>query len=213
MPVKSDWVTVVFLLIFLLLGFVKYIYKDRLIELLGLFFNKRYFLSYGKEGKLIFNGFNAFLFLIQMLIMSLFTFLLIQFYFVEMVDDHGLFLFLKIVFGILSFFLIRYLIGFLLALLFETNKSHKEIVFSKISYLFAITIIILPLLLLAYYVKNYNLVLFQLVSLLFGALLIVRYMFVLKNNKRVALSRLFYFMLYLCALEIAPILLVFKIIM
>lgn len=210
--VKSDWITGVFSLIFLLLGIVKYLYNDRLVELTTLFFTNRYFLNYAKESRLIFNGFNVILFAVQIIILSLFIFLLVQFYFIEFYFENDLLFFIKINIGILIFFLIRFLVGYLLALLFEIGQEQKQVTFSKMSYLFALSILILPFLLLVFYVKNFNLLLFQLLSLLLTILLIMRYVFVLKNNKSVVLSRLFYFILYLCALEIAPMLLIFKII-
>jgi hypothetical protein len=121
-------------------------------------------------------------------------------------------LFLKIV-GLLGlFFLIRCIVGVLLAMLFQLSKLHKSIIFVKITYLFAISVFIFPLLIIIFCANKYNLLFFQSTLFLLGVLLIARYVFVAKNNKNMMLSGLFYFKLYLCALEIAPLLLILKLI-
>ncbi len=210
--IRSDWITIVFLLIFALLGLAKYTYKGRLVELVAVFFTKRYFLHYGKENQLVINRFNVILFSVQTLILSIYFFLTIQFYKPELIPVNGLILFLKICVGIVLFFLFKLLFGYVLAVLFEIKKQYNQVVFAKRTYLFSISVLLFPMLLLVFYAKNYNLLLFQLSVLLLSILLIVRYLFVLKSNKSVILKELFYFILYLCALEIAPLVLIFKII-
>ena len=210
--IKSDWVTAIFVLVLLLLGVAKYLYKDRLSELAIVFFNKRYFLNFGKESQLIFSNFNKILFTVQTLVFALFAFLLTQFYFLQYSEENTLYLFLKILIGISLYFSIRYAVGKLLGVLFNLNKMQSRLAFSKMIYLFSISIIILPFLLLTFYIESLNLMMFQLSGLILCILLIVRYVFILKNNKSVLKNGLFYFIVYLCALEMAPILVVFKII-
>lgn len=208
--IKSDWVTVVFIIIFFLLGFAKYLYKERLAELLSSFFSKRYFLNFGKEGQLIFGNFNKILFIVQILSFSLFIFLFVQFYLPNSAELNSFLFYLKIVISLSLFFLIRYFVGVFLGVLFKLNKMQTQLAFSKMVYLFTISILILPFLLLTFYMKTSNLILFQLSEVTLAILLIVRYVFVLNNNKRVLFRGLFYLILYLCALEIAPLLLVLK---
>jgi hypothetical protein len=210
--IKSDWVTAVFVLILLLLGAAKYLYKDRLSELAIVFFSKRYFLNFGKESQLIFSNFNKILFAVQTLVLALFIFLLTQFYFVAYSEENQLYLFLKIVIGISLYLSTRYAIGKILGVLFSLNRMQSRLAFSKTIYLYSISIIILPFILLTFYVKSLNLMMFQLTGLILCILLIVRYVFILKNNKSLLKNELFYFIVYLCALEMAPVLVVFKII-
>lgn len=208
----NDWVTIIFLLILALLGFVKYTYKGRLVELVAVFFSNRYFLHYGKESQLVLNQFNVIMFFVQTLVLSLYFFLAIQFYNPNFIVGIGLILFLKICGGLVLFFMFKLLLGYVFGVLFELKKQYSQVVFVKRTYLFSIAVISFPVLLLVFYVKNYNLLLFQLSFLLLSTLLIVRYLFVLKSNKSIILKDLFYFILYLCALEIAPLVLIFKII-
>lgn len=210
--IKSDWMTAVFLLVLLLFAIVKYFYKERLVELMLVFFTKRYLVRFGKDSNLIFNGFNAVLFTTLLLISTVVLYLCIHFYFPEVIVENELLLFLKI-FGFIGlYFLVRYVIGLFLATLFQINKLHQSVVFVKMTYLFASSALIFPLLLIVFYVEEYNLLFFQLLLFILGILLITRYVFVMKNNKNIMLSELFYFILYLCALEIAPLLLIIKLI-
>jgi hypothetical protein len=62
------------LLILLLIAIANYIYKERLFQLVLGFFTKRYLVRFGKDNNLIFNGFNAILFVVQLLIFSLLVF-------------------------------------------------------------------------------------------------------------------------------------------
>ena len=64
----------------------------------------------------------------------------------------------QLVLGLFS--LIRYLVGVLLATLFQLRKLHKSIVFVKITYLFAVSVFIFPLLIIIFYVNKYNLLFF-----------------------------------------------------
>ncbi|AOW21028.1 DUF4271 domain-containing protein [Urechidicola croceus] len=210
---QNDWITFVFLIIFILLGVVKFIFKDRLNDLILLFVSKKYFLNFGKEKKPVISRFNFILFIVQTLVLTLLFFSYLEFYQPKLLLNNNFELFVQIFVGLIIFFAIRYVIGFVLGRLFEVNQLHEEITFAKVSYLFSISIIILPLVLFVFFMKNYNLFIFQLTLLVLLILLIFRYLFIFRNNKKRVISKLFYFILYLCALEIAPMLLIFKLIL
>jgi hypothetical protein len=207
---KNDGITLIFLLIFILLVVVKLIYNERLFLLTTIGISKKYFLNYGKESRLIFNGFNSILFIVQSLIGMLIVYAFLQFYQPELVQESS-FLLLKIFLGLSIIFLIRYLIGKGFGILFDVENTHNHISFEKMSYLFSILLLILPFLLLVFYIEKYNFLFFQLLIAVLTILLTIRYLFLFSNNKKQIASRLFYFILYLCALEIAPIFIIYKI--
>lgn len=210
--INNDWITVVFVIVLLLLAVAKWLYKDRLLNLSTLFFSKDYFLNYGKENQLIFNGFNAILFTIQSIVLGLLILGVVVFYKPELLEMGSLELFLKSTLLVTIFFLIRYLIGKILAIIFEVNRLQEYIAFAKISYFFNSILWILPFVLSIFYIEKHNLLMFQLTMVIFTILLIVRYVLIARNNKNSIFYRLFYFILYLCALEIAPVLLLYKIV-
>lgn len=208
--IKSDWIMIVFIIIFSLLAIVKWLYKERLFNLVVIYFSKDYFLKYGKESQLIFNWFNIALFLIQLIVISFLILAYCVFYKPDIVEENSLQLFLKTTFLVSLYFSGRYIVGKILAIIFEINKPHEHITFAKISYLYSSVLLILPFILSIFYIKMYNLLVFHVTIAIFTILLIVRYVVIFKNNKNFIFSRLFYFILYLCALEIAPILLILK---
>ncbi len=209
--IKSDWTTFTFVIVVFLLAISKWLYKDRLFHLISIFFSKDYFIKYGKDTQLIFSWFNCLLFLVQALILSLLIVAYITLYKPTIIDSNSLYLFSLSFLAVILFFGIRYIVGKVLAIIFELNKAHDYLTFAKMSYLYSSVLLIIPFVFLTYYIKTYNLLLFQLTILLFTILLIVRYVNILINNKKIIFRRLFYFILYLCALEIAPILLTYKI--
>jgi len=208
---EKDWVTAIFVLIFVLLGVLKWLYNDRLLKLITIFFTKDYYLSYGKESNIILNRFNIILFTVQTLIISLFVFEYLIFFKPTSIKDRGFIVFFEIFILLLSFLFLRAIIGRLLGILFEIKKQQEHLTFSKMSYLYSSTLLIFPFLLFAFYIKTYNLFVFQLSIAVFTMLLIIRYVVIFKYNKNNVFKQLFYFILYLCALEIAPILLIYKI--
>ncbi len=208
--IKNDWILLFFIIIFSLLAIVKWLYKERLFNLVTIYFSKGYFLKYGKENQPIFNWFNAVLFFIQSVIIGFLFFAYCIFYKPEIIQQNSLQLLLKTSIFVSSFFLVRYIVGKALAIIFEINKEHESLTFAKISYLYSSILLITPFTFFIFYIKTYNLLAFHFTIALFSILLIIRYVVIFNNNNKIIFSRLFYFMLYFCALEIAPILLVLK---
>lgn len=208
--IKNDWILFFFIIIFSLLAIVKWLYKERLFNLATIYFSKRYFLKYGKENQPIFNWFNAVLFFIQSVIIGFLFLAYCIFYKPEIIQQNSLQLLLKTSLFVSLFFLVRYVVGKALAVIFEINKQHEYLTFAKISYLYSSILLIIPFTFSIFYIKTYNLLAFHFTITLFSILLIIRYVVIFNNNNKIILSRLFYFMLYFCALEIAPILLALK---
>ncbi len=209
---EKDWVTLVFVLIFVLLSVAKLLYKDRLFKLMTVFFTNDYFLTYTKETGKIFNRFNFIIFIVQILIISLLIFEYLIFYKPNIIKEKGFFVFVEIALLLAGFLLLRTIIGLLLGYLFDVNKEQERLSFSKMSYLYSAALLILPLLGFTYYINTSNKALFILTATVFTILLTVRYVVIFTYNKNNVFKQLFNFILYLCALEIAPILLMSKIV-
>jgi hypothetical protein len=112
--------------------------------------------------------------------------------------------------GVILYFGFRFVLGFSLAYVLNLTNVYKKILFEKINYFNALILwIIPPLLFLIYTDKNQNLFLWITIILLV-ILLILRYGLILNNNKYLIFKNLLYFILYLCALEIAPLLIILK---
>jgi len=110
----------------------------------------------------------------------------------------------------LGYFSFRYFVGYLLGNLFELEEGQSYFTFLKISNLALISVLIFPLLILT----NYSVGFFHKFLITFGiiaslAIALFRY-FVLIKNEKLSFNNLFYLFLYLCALELSPFIVLYK---
>lgn len=207
---NTDWIVLVFFVIFSILTFLKISFEDRLYQTITLFFSKKNLSVYFNKEKInVFNLFQSSLFLVQILIISLLFYVLIG-YFKTFFQPLNFKTYTLILLGVILYFGFRFVLGFSLAYVLNLTNVYKKILFEKINYFNTLILwIIPPLLFLIYTDKNQNLFLWITIILLV-ILLILRYGLILNNNKYLIFKNLLYFILYLCALEIAPLLIILK---
>jgi len=207
---NNDWITLVLLFVFIVLSLLKVIFKGRLSHVNTVFISKKYFLTYFNKGKSNFlNGFHVSLFIVQLLVISLLFYLInIHFQFQPIsLNFRG---YILIIFWVSLYFSLRYLIGLLLAFLFNFKNEYNILVYYKMSYFNNLILWVLPFLVLTVYVDMYHKLLLNITVSLVVILLLLRYSLILMNNKKLIFSNLFYFILYICALEIAPLIIILK---
>ncbi|MDP2067546.1 MAG: DUF4271 domain-containing protein [Lutibacter sp.] len=207
---NHHWVSLVFLAILIFLTWAKVLYKDRLLHTASLFFaNKYLFIYFSKEKNDIINLFQFLLFMAQILVLALILYFannLWQF----SAKLNALNGYLLLVAGVGLYFCFRYLIGLFLAEIFNIKNKFNRIVYDKVSYFNNLILWILPFLILSVYANIYKELSFKITFFLLIILLILRYILVLANNKKLIVNNLFYFILYICALEIAPLAIILK---
>lgn len=210
LPQNTDWIVLVFFVIFSILTVLKISFEDRLYQTITLFFSKKNLSIYFNKEKInVFNLFQSLFFLVQLLIISLLFYVLIG-YFKTFFQPLNFKTYTLILLGVILYFGFRFVLGFSLAYVLNLTNVYKKILFEKINYFNALILwIIPPLLFLIYTDKNQNLFLWITIILLV-ILLILRYGLILNNNKYLIFKNLLYFILYLCALEIAPLLIILK---
>jgi hypothetical protein len=207
---NHQWVSLVFLAILIFLTLARVLYKDRLLHTATLFFSNKYlFIYFGKEKNDIINLFQFLLFIVQILTLSL------LFYFGNNLWQfsaraNGLNGYLLLVGGVGLYFCFRYLIGLFLAEIFNIKNKYSRIVYDKVSYFNNLILWILPFLVLSAFSNIHRELFFKITFLTLTVLLILRYILILENNKNLIINNLFYFILYLCALEIAPLAIILK---
>ena len=207
---NHHWVSLVFLAILIFLTIVKVLYKDRLLHTATLFVSNKYlFIYFNKEKNDILNLFQFSLFMVQILALSLLFYFandLWQF-FPRVNDLNG---YLLLVGGVGLYFCLRYLIGLFLAEIFNIKSKYNRIVYDKVSYFNNLILWILPFLVLSAYANIHKEFFLKITFLVLILLLILRYSLMLANNKKLIINNLFYFILYICALEIAPLAIILK---
>ena len=186
----------------------KSMFSKRFNDFVFVLGNSKYLKIYAREQK-FFDKFDALLFVNLIFSLSIFGFICLQYF--EVVNELTIDIMFKLAFGIGAFILIKVLIERLLGSLFEIDKLSDQYLFQKISYKNFLGIILVPInLLLIFSFKPSLSVIYTIVILL----LIVNIMgliITIKTHQSLIKQNFFYFILYLCALEIAPYIILYKV--
>lgn len=196
------------LLLFCALALVtvsKLIDEGRFQHFVLLFFSDKYLKLYGKDQNLTLSAFNILLFLAQVLCYGLLISYTIHFFNIQ-VDKSLLLIFTFL--GI--FILFKFYTEKIIATVFNITAFTEQLHFEKLSYRNLTSLFLLPLVtLLIFSPLNKKIVLFTTI-ILFVFLNFIGLLLTLKNHQKSIANKFIYFILYLCALEIAPYLIMAK---
>lgn len=203
-----DWITIVVILCLILLTAAKLINSNRFNEFLLLPFSNKYFLVHGKS-KSIFSTFNILLLLVQILSVSLFLYFLIAAFFNEF-KTQGVLLYIQIITSYTLFIGMKFYVEKIIANLLSFEEHLEIYLYHKLSYRNLMGIFLLGINILFLYTLPQSplLLLILILILLLANLLSLFYTY--RTNENFIIDRFFYFILYLCALEISPYLILYK---
>jgi len=206
----KNWVTLTFLLIMLILVLVSLKDRNRFTIFITLLFSKKYFNIYRRDPKLNYNFFTIALFISQILTFSLLLFLLKKER--NAINSYSLTSFITILSLVFFFIIFRYILGKLLGFVFDIEDLQNTLTYLKINYLNFIGVLIFPLLLIGFYSPSINSYFIYLTVSIVIVLLLLFYIYMVNFTSKVIFKNIFYFILYLCALEITPLVIIIKLI-
>lgn len=207
---NNDWITVVFLIILIVLAIQKFYFRNMQLHTSVFFLKKNKLASYfNKEKNIFFNLYQVLSFIVQLASISLLLYFLTDILEVKTTDSN-LNLFIKIVFIVSFYFLIRFVIGVFLASIFNLEILHKKVFYEKTNFFNNLVLWMLPFLVFISYSKQVGSLFIKITVTFFILLALIRYALLIINNKKLAFNNLFYFILYLCVLEIAPLVIIIK---
>jgi hypothetical protein len=188
----------------LIIAILKVIYPKRFNDFIRLPVSNNYFLAKGKSEELR-HPFSILLFIIQLISISLF----INLFFLEKGKANVL-LFLQILFVVFVFIIVKTSIEKMIGAIFSIEKLIDHYIYEKLSYRNFLSLLLIIANLIFYFSIKPDLnILLILTGILFlGNMLILSYSY--KNYRSLIFSNLFYFLLYICALEISPYLILYK---
>lgn len=203
---SKDWITGIILLSFFILTCLKFLDQNRLKGYFLLFVNKGFIELESFEKSSFFSAFN--------LLFSAFSFLTVSLLLLTVADFYGLmtlipFHFLILFSGLFFFQVFQNLIQTTMISLFSLKQPVIYILLmSQRGYMFSMAIFAFVLNILFSFtdLSREYLVYATLFLLLMGIL------FFINLNKKLIINKLFYFILYLCAFKLAPLLVLFKLI-
>ena len=199
-----DWVTLIMVGCILIIAILKVIYPKRFNDFIRLPVSNNYFLAKGKSEELR-HPFSILLFVIQLISISLF----VNLFFLEKGKANVL-LFLQILFVVFVFIIVKTSIEKIIGTIFSIEKLIDHYIYEKLSYRNFLSLLLIITNLIFYFSIKPDLnILLILTGILFLVnMLILSYSY--KNYRSLIFSNLFYFLLYICALEISPYLILYK---
>lgn len=198
---NKDWVTILFVIAFALLVVTKTAFENRFRDFVNLLVNDKYLKIY-KDSSNLMSWFTILLFIVQLISMSFFLQLVLSYYGYTTKTNWVTFV---QIFTFLSFFILsKFLIEKIIATSFNIENFTEQFNLFKVSYRTYIGLLLLPVNIIMYYTNIMNS--YAIIGVMIMLLIIntVTYLVSLKNYQKLLLSKLFYFILYICALEIAP---------
>jgi len=208
--ISLDWVTLLLVFVFVLLVVAKYTFSQRFSHFSMLFATDKYLLLKGKDPNL-FHPFNILLFAINAISASLFIYVFFL-SFSDVYPERPKILFLRIITAYTSFVLLKFSVEKILADVVSVNDKMNYYLFYKLSYRNFISLMLLPVTILLIYVwEPERLALY----IILGLVLIINLFTLLRafiKNQQYLITNWFYFILYLCALEIGPYYILYKMI-
>ena len=197
----KDWATVLFVLALGFLVLAKSTFENRFNDFIRLIVSDKYLKVY-RESSHLMSGFTILLFLINLISLSFFIQLVLSHFGYGEKTDWVLFV---RIFTLLTVFILsKFLIEKIIAAIFGIEEIIETFNLQKVSYRTFIGLLLLPISIILFYSDfSTN----SLILIIIGILLlinIVTYLISLRIYQNLIISHMFYFILYLCALEIAP---------
>lgn len=202
--ISTNWVTLIFLVLLLSVFLLKGFHRTKLKEYFFAFFNKGFIVSEIEERASLLNRFSLVLFFFTTGTFGLLTFFLMNYFSQEVFLEISLFW--KTLLFFVGYLTVKRILEKLFVILFSIQTETVSFLTAKSIYTHTISLWTFPVLILFFYAALPNQILFGFILFLF----VIKLGLLFANNKNLILSKLFYIILYICAFEIAPPFLLFK---
>lgn len=195
--------TIILIISLLLLSLGRYFFTTSFFNFIILPFNNKYITLNKKKGKL-FQGFHMVMSIFQVVNLTLFIFLA-QNVFKKQPFNMYSDIYLIIVGSLLAFLLLKIALQMGNGYFFENRELMANLIFEKLSYFNYGGLIAFLGNILVIYVFPGSTAIIYIVVLLFLSINCIGTIKILRNLQKLIVSHTFYFILYLCTLEISPI--------
>ena len=205
--INTNWISIILVFLFAIIAILKIIDGDKLKGYVFALFNKGFIQDEVEENTSFFSSFYSLLFIFSSVVLALVTSLLVAE--TNKNTSFSLSSFFLILGIIWSYFAVKSLFEIGIIRLFFIKKEVRFYVVSKFGYLYSISFFLIILLVLFRFGPlNFSFFIAATLGLFF-----LKFVFQVVNNKNLVFGKLFYFILYLCAFEIAPLLIMFKLVL
>lgn len=205
---NTDWFIYMWLLSLLLLSIAKLINENKFYEFVVISINKKFFLTAQREDNYLFNLFNSILFLVQIISLSLFLYQVLQL--LSLVSDPGILGFIKIAAYLTGFVLLKFFLEKLIGYIIGLNEFVNQFNFIKLSYRNNIGLYFVVFNVLLYLTASLTKIHWFVYLAIYLILSTIGFVRMFNFFQKEIPPHIFYFILYLCALEIAPYAILYK---
>lgn len=206
---SNDWITIVLVACLVLVAVAKVIYESRFVDFAELLVNEKYLLKSNKDIRFE-NPFNLILFTVQFFSISLFIYIIFRELGVE-TDASSFLLYVRIVLAYVVFVSLKFFIERMLGVLFNGEQELNTYQFSKLSYRSYFALVLLPVNAVFIYALKPGYITICIIVGIFLIFNIISLFNTYRRYENMIYNNLFYFILYLCALEIAPYFILYKV--
>lgn len=198
---SKDWATLLFILCLGIVTVNKSISWVRFSEFIRLAYSSKYNKIYRDSGNLL-DGFTVSMFVLQLISFSFFILLVIRQF--SALETNSLILYIQI-FTLLSVFVLsKFLIEKIIATAFKIEEFTEQFNLLKVNYRTYLSLLLLPINIILFYNPIHSNGFFWILIGILFTINMITYIVALKLYQNLLIRKIFYFILYLCTLEIAP---------
>ena len=199
--VNKDWATILFVLALAIIALNKSVFSIRFNEFIKLGYSDKYNKVYKDTNNLL-NWFTISMFIIQLISFSFFILLLLSYFNYTKTDNY--ITYIQIITFLFVFVLSKFLIEKIVGSAINSENLVDQFNLIKTNYRAFLGFVLLPVNIILYYNSWPIKEVFYVILGIFLLYNVFTYYFLVKTYQKIIIGKLFYFILYLCTLEIAP---------
>lgn len=198
---NKDWATVLFTMAFVTIAITKSVFENRFSDFAKLIYSDKYTKVY-RDSSHLKSGFTISLFFVQVISFAFFIQLSMGYFGYASKTDW--ILYIQIITFLVFFILSKYLIEKIIATAFNIDEFVDQFNLQKVTYRTYIGLFILPINVILFYYDTISKNILILLIAIVLTINLLTYFVSIKSYQNSIFDKLFYFILYICALEIAP---------
>jgi len=198
---SKDWAAILFIVCLTIIAVNKTVSSVRFNEFTRLAYSDKYTKIY-KDSSNLMSGFTISMFVLQLISFSFFTLLMLNQFNKAVKTD--LIIYIQIFTFLSVFILSKFLIEKIIATAFKIEEFNEQFNLLKVNYRAYFGFILLPINIIMFYNTINSDWFFKILLITLITINITTYLVALKLYQNLLLRKIFYFILYLCTLEIAP---------
>ena len=199
--VNKDWATLLFVLAIAIVAINKTIFSVRFNEFIKLGYSEKYNKIYKDTNNLL-SWFTISMFVIQLISFSFFILLMLSYFNYTKTENY--ITYIQIITFLFVFILSKFLIEKIIGTAINSESIVDQFNLIKVNYRAFLGLVLLPINIVLYYNTWPIKEVFYIVLSIFLIYNVFTYYFLVKTYQKTILDKLFYFILYLCTLEILP---------